>query len=234
MIMPRFAVIVFPGSNCDHDCHYVLKDVFNQDSELVWHEETDLKKYDCVVIPGGFSYGDYLRTGAIARFSPVMNPVIDFADSGKPVIGICNGFQILVESGLLPGGFIRNSSLKFVCRWVNLKVENTSTPFTRLCKKDKILRIPVANGEGNYFLEESDIEKYTGKSQIVFRYCSPEGEITDEANPNGSSYNIAGICNEKGNVLGMMPHPERCCEKVLGGEDGRIIFESVLDYIRNL
>lgn len=232
--MPRFAVIVFPGSNCDHDCHYVLNEVFNQKCDLVWHEETDLKKYDCIVIPGGFSYGDYLRTGAIARFSPVMNSVIDLADSGKPVLGICNGFQILVESGLLPGGFLRNSSLKFVCKWVNLSVDSTSTPFTGLCKKNQILRIPVANGEGNYFLEESDIEKYTSKSQIVFRYCSPEGEITPEDNPNGSTYNIAGICNEKGNVLGMMPHPERCCEKVLGGEDGRIIFESVLDYIRNL
>jgi len=232
--MPRFAVIVFPGSNCDHDCHYVLKDIFGQDCDLVWHEATNLKKYDCIVIPGGFSYGDYLRTGAIARFSPVMNPVIDFADSGKPVIGICNGFQILVESGLLPGGFLRNSSLKFICRWVNLRVENTNTLFTGLCKKGQVLRIPVANGEGNYFLEKNDIEKYTGKSQIVFRYCSPEGEITDEANPNGSSYNIAGICNEKKNVLGMMPHPERCCEKVLGGEDGRIIFESVLDYIKKL
>ena len=232
--MPRFAVVVFPGSNCDHDCYYVLKDVFNQDCDLLWHEETDLKKYHCIVIPGGFSYGDYLRTGAIARFSPVMNSVIQFANSGKPVIGICNGFQILVESGLLPGGFIRNSSLKFICKWVNLKVSNTSTPFTGLCKKDQVLRIPVANGEGNYFLEDSDIEKYTSLSQIVFRYCSPEGEINAEANPNGSSYNIAGICNNKGNVLGMMPHPERCCEKVLGGEDGRIIFESVLNYIKNL
>lgn len=231
--MPRFAVIVFPGSNCDHDCHYVLRDVFSQFCDLVWHEETEIKKYDCIVIPGGFSYGDYLRTGAIARFSPVMNSVIDFADKGKPVIGICNGFQILVESGLLPGGFIRNSSLKFVCKWVNLKVDNTSTPFTWLCRRDQVLRIPVANGEGNYFLEESEIPKYRDNSQIVFRYCNPEGEITGEDNPNGSTYNIAGICNEKGNVLGMMPHPERCCEKVLGGDDGRIIFESVLNYIIN-
>lgn len=232
--MPRFAVIVFPGSNCDHDCHYVLKNVFDQACDLVWHEETDLKKYDCIVIPGGFSYGDYLRTGAIARFSPVMNSVIESAESGKPVIGICNGFQILVESGLLPGGFLRNSTLKFICKWVNLRVENNSTPFTRLCSEGQLLRIPVANGEGNYFLEEKDIEKYAGRSQIVFRYCSAEGEITAEANPNGSTYNIAGMCNDQGNVLGMMPHPERCCEKVLGGEDGRIIFESVLDYIRDL
>jgi phosphoribosylformylglycinamidine synthase subunit PurQ / glutaminase len=232
--MPRFAVIVFPGSNCDHDCHYVLSEVFNQDCDLVWHEETDLNNYDCIVIPGGFSYGDYLRTGAIARFSPVMNYVIEFAESGKPVIGICNGFQILVESGLLPGGFIRNSSLKFVCKWVYVKVVNTSTPFTGMCKKDDILRIPVANGEGNYFIAQSDLEQYINNSQIVLRYCSPEGEITDSDNPNGSTYNIAGMCNEKGNVLGMMPHPERCCEKVLGGEDGKIIFESVLDYIKNL
>jgi len=232
--MAKFAVIVFPGSNCDHDCHHALKKVLNQDSKLVWHEETNLDNYDCVVIPGGFSYGDYLRTGAIARFSPIMEEIREFASAGKPVVGICNGFQILVEAGLLPGGFIKNSSLKFVCKWVNLKVENTNTPFTKLCKAGDILRIPVANGEGNYFSSHEDLEKLKSNSQIVFRYCGENGEINEVYNPNGSTYNIAGICNEHGNVLGMMPHPERCCEQMIGGEDGRVIFDSVLQSILNI
>jgi phosphoribosylformylglycinamidine synthase len=231
--MAKFAVIVFPGSNCDHDCHHALKKVLNQESKLLWHQETDLDSFDCIVIPGGFSYGDYLRTGAIARFSPVIDSVKKFAAEGKPVIGICNGFQILVETGLLPGGFIRNSSLKFVCKWVNLKVENTDTPFTNMCKKGDILRIPVANGEGNYFSSDKDLTELQDNSQIVLRYSDENGNNDSDSNPNGSTYNIAGICNKSGNVLGMMPHPERCCEQVVGGEDGRVIFESIINHVRN-
>lgn len=229
--MPNFAIVVFPGSNCDHDCYHALKHVIKQGCEFVWHEETDLGRFDCVILPGGFSYGDYLRTGAIARFSPVMKAVGKFASEGRPVIGICNGFQILVEAGLLPGALIKNSSLRFVCKWINIRVENTNTPFTHLMRRGDLLKIPVAHGEGNYFANPDGILKLNENSQVVFRYCNEKREITLETNPNGSIENIAGICNSKGNILGMMPHPERCCEETIGGEDGRVIFESLISWL---
>ena len=226
--MLKFAIVVFPGSNCDHDCYHTVKHVLGQDVEFVWHEKTDLSAYDCVVIPGGFSYGDYLRTGSIASLSPIMKSVEKYASSGGPVIGICNGFQVLLEAGLLPGSLVKNASLKFVCKWVYVRLENNKSIFTSNMKKGEVLRIPVAHGDGNYFCTEEDLRALKENSQIVFRYCTEEGELTDEANPNGSLENIAGISNKEGNVLGMMPHPERCSEGLLGGEDGRAIFESVI------
>jgi phosphoribosylformylglycinamidine synthase len=226
--MLKFAIVVFPGSNCDHDCYHTVKHVLGQDAEFVWHEKTDLSAYDCVVIPGGFSYGDYLRTGSIASLSPIMKSVEKYASSGGPVIGICNGFQVLLEAGLLPGSLVKNASLKFVCKWVYVRLENNKSIFTSNMKKGEVLRIPVAHGDGNYFCTEEDLRALRENSQIVFRYCTEEGELTDEANPNGSLENIAGISNKEGNVLGMMPHPERCSEGLLGGEDGRAIFESVI------
>lgn len=229
--MSNFGVVVFPGSNCDHDCYHVIKHVFDQGCDFVWHEEKSLEGYDCIVLPGGFSYGDYLRTGAIARFSPVMKAVEKFALSGGLVLGICNGFQILVESGLLPGALMRNASLKFVCKWVNLRVENNDTPFTHLMKAGDILRIPIAHGEGNYFASPDDITKPNRNSQVVFRYCDEQGKTAPESNPNGSAESIAGICSPSGNVLGMMPHPERCSEEVLGGGNGRLIFQSVISWL---
>jgi len=229
--MPNFGIVVFPGSNCDHDCYHVLKHVFKQRCEFVWHEEKNLDRLDCVILPGGFSYGDYLRTGAIARFSPVMKAVENFALAGRPVIGICNGFQILVEAGLLPGALIKNSSLRFVCKWVNIRVENTNTPFTHLMRVGDLLRVPIAHGEGNYFAHPDDIRRLNENSQVVFRYCDEKGKVTPESNPNGSVDNIAGISNPQGNVVGMMPHPERCCEEILGGEHGRLIFESLISWL---
>lgn len=224
----RFGIIVFPGSNCDHDCYHALKHVFGQEVEYIWHKDINLKGYDCIILPGGFSYGDYLRTGAIARFSPVMDGVIEFARKGGLVLGICNGFQILTEAGLLPGVLMRNKTLKFICQGVHIRVENNSIPFTRAYKKGEVLRIPIAHADGNYFADRDTIKRLEGNGQIVFRYSTPDGRITEEANPNGSIDNIAGICNEGGNILGMMPHPERVCEAILGGEDGRGVFESIL------
>jgi len=231
--MPRFGVIVFPGSNCDYDCYNALKNILTFDCGYIWHEEQDLSEFDCIVIPGGFSYGDYLRTGSIARFSPVMESVRSFAENGKPVIGICNGFQILVESGILPGAFLKNNSLKFVCKWTYLSIENTNTPFTFSLKQGEVLKIPVAHGEGNYFIEDQYLESLISASQVVFRYSDEKGEANTLSNPNGSVYNIAGICNSNGNVLGMMPHPERSCEELIGGSDGRLIFESVYSWIES-
>ncbi len=231
--MPRFGVIVFPGSNCDYDCYNALKNILSFDCGYIWHEEQELGEFDCIVIPGGFSYGDYLRTGSIARFSPVMDSVRSFAESGKPVIGICNGFQILVESGILPGAFLKNNSLKFVCKWTYLSIENTHTPFTYSLKQGDVLKIPVAHGEGNYFIEDQSLESLISGSQVVFRYSDENGESNSVSNPNGSVYNIAGICNSNGNVLGMMPHPERSCEELIGGSDGRLIFESVYSWIES-
>lgn len=231
--MPKFGVLVFPGSNCDYDCYYALKNILNYDCEYVWHEEQELSDFDCIVIPGGFSYGDYLRTGSIARFSPVMASVKSFAESGKPVIGICNGFQILVESGILPGAFLKNNSLKFVCKWTNLVIENINTPFTCSIKPGEIIRIPVAHGEGNYFIDDNSLKSMVNDSQVVFRYCDENGDTSPESNPNGSVHNIAGICNAAGNVIGMMPHPERSCEDLIGGTDGRLIFESVYSWIES-
>lgn len=229
--MPNFGVVIFPGSNCDHDCYYGIKKVLKQDCEFIWHEDTNLDGIDCVVVPGGFSYGDYLRVGAIARFSPVMESVKELAESGTPVLGICNGFQILAESGLIPGSFILNSSLKFICSWVNVRVENTETPFTCGLSKNEILRIPIANAQGNFFMTEDQVKDYS--SNIVLRYCDENGEATEDSNPNGSTNNIAGISNGEKNVLGMMPHPERSMEKLIGSDDGRKIFESVIKWIES-
>ncbi|MBI3920808.1 MAG: phosphoribosylformylglycinamidine synthase subunit PurQ [Armatimonadetes bacterium] len=224
----NFAVLVFPGSNCDMDCYHAIKHVLGQPVDFVWHQETDLSKYDCVVIPGGFSYGDYLRTGAVARFSPVMQAVQEHAAKGQLVIGICNGFQILLEAGLLPGAMLRNNSQRFVCKFVHITTEETDTPFTRKLDKGQLLRIPVAHGEGNYYADENALRELEANRQVIFRYSNPGGEVTPEANPNGSMQNIAGICNRGRNVLGMMPHPERCSERLLTSEDGRGIFESLL------
>ncbi len=216
----KFGVVVFPGSNCDHDCHHVLKDVLKQDTQLIWHKDSDVSKFDCIVIPGGFSYGDYLRTGAIARFSPVMEAVKKHAEKGKLVIGICNGFQILLEADLLPGAMLRNQSLQFVCKFVTLNVENTDSPFTKNTKKGDRLRIPVAHGEGNYFADTATLAELNKNGQVLLRYVD---------NPNGSLENIAGICNKKRNVFGLMPHPERASEAALGSIDGKVIFESILN-----
>lgn len=220
----KFGVVVFPGSNCDQDCFDVAKNVMGQDVEFVWHKDGgDVSKYDCIIIPGGFSYGDYLRTGAIARFSPVMEGVRKHAEKGKLVIGICNGFQILLEAGLLPGAMLRNESLKFVCKHVSLRVENTDSPFTKKYKKGQILSIPVAHGEGNYFAEPDALKKLNDNGQVLLRYID---------NPNGSREDIAGICNEKRNVFGLMPHPERASEAALGSTDGKAIFEAILETVR--
>lgn len=224
----KFGVVVFPGSNCDHDCHHVLKNVLGMDTEFVWHKTSDVSKYDCLVLPGGFSYGDYLRTGAIARFSPVMDAVKRHADKGKLVIGICNGFQILLEAGLLPGAMLRNNSLQFVCKYVHLRVENTDNPFTRTLKKGQVLSVPVAHGDGNYFAEEATLAELEKNNQILVRYCDAEGQATSESNPNGSLLNIAGIVNKSKNVFGLMPHPERASEKEMGSLDGLGIFNSIL------
>ncbi len=229
--MYKFGIVVFPGSNCDHDCYYVIKHVLGQDCEFLWHHETDVERFDCIVLPGGFSYGDYLRTGSIASLSPIMKSVEKFAQAGNPVIGICNGFQVLVESGLLPGALIKNSSLKFVCKWIKARVENNRNLFTDNMKVGDVLEIPVAHGEGNYFCTPEELKALNENSQIVFRYCSEKGDITPESNPNGSIENIAGITNKAGNVLGMMPHPERCAEEILNGTQGRLIFESIVSWL---
>jgi len=230
----KFGVVVFPGSNCDHDAYYSLRKVLNYDVEFLWHKDTDLKQCSVILLPGGFSYGDYLRTGAIARFSPIMNSVINFANKGGIVIGICNGFQILLEAGLLPGVMIRNNSLKFACKDVYLSVENRETIFSSEISSDKkVVKIPIAHGEGNYFANSELLQELEAKKQIVFRYADAEGKVTDESNPNGSQMNIAGIVNKKGNVFGMMPHPERACDPTLGRTDGQQIFKSIANYILN-
>ena len=224
----KFAVVVFPGSNCDHDAYYAVKHVLGHDAAFVWHKDTTLGGADVVVLPGGFAHGDYLRTGAIARFSPVMAEVKKFADAGGAVLGICNGFQVLLEAGLLPGAMLRNRSVKFQCEHVFVRVEQTDTPFTAACRKGQILRIPIAHGEGNYYAEPETIERLERNRQIVFRYTTANGEVTDAANPNGSVNHIAGLCNESRNVVGLMPHPERACELAVGSADGLLLFESVL------
>jgi phosphoribosylformylglycinamidine synthase len=227
----RFGIVVFPGTNCDRDCWHVVKAVLNCDVDFVWHEERDVSRFDCIILPGGFSYGDYLRVGAIARFSPVMESVRDFAEKGGLVIGICNGFQILVEAGLLPGALVRNKTIHFICKFVNIRVENANTPFTNQCEVGQVLRIPIAHNDGRYFCDKETLRRLERNGQIVFRYCTPDGEVTEEANPNGSVGNIAGIVNEKGNVLGMMPHPERASERLLGSEDGLFIWRSILSAV---
>ena len=224
----RFGVVVFPGTWSDVDCFDALHDVFGQDVGYVWHKDTDLSGYDCVILPGGFSYGDYLRPGAIARFSPAMGAVREFARQNNPVIGICNGFQILCEAGLLPGALLPNDHMQFRCQWTNLRVENGSTWFTNTAMRGQTLRVPISHGEGNYFADADTIKTLERRGRVVFRYCDADGEITDAANPNGSVNNIAGIVNPGRNVLGMMPHPERSCEALLGSEDGKVIFGSVI------
>jgi phosphoribosylformylglycinamidine synthase I len=226
----RFGVVVFPGSNCEHDCFYVLEKVMGQDVQYIWHGDTDISGYDCVVLPGGFAYGDYLRTGAVARFSPVMKSVEKFAAGGGYVIGICNGFQILSEAGLLPGAMMRNTGLKFICRFVDIRVETTSTPWTAGAAKGQVLSMPIAHNEGNYQVDPEVLEEMKRQGQVVFRYCSPEGSVLPEYNPNGATEGIAGVCSREGNVLGLMPHPERASEIELGSADGLVIWNSLLSH----
>lgn len=226
--MPRFAIVVFPGSNCEEDCRYALADVLGQPAELVWHKETSLGAYDVVILPGGFAHGDYLRPGAIARFSPVMSSVVDAAEAGKPVVGICNGFQILQEAGLLPGAMLRNRSLHYVCRYVNLRVEKTDSPITFACREREVLRIPVGHAEGNFYADPEVVDELEAKGRVVLRYSDAEGRLTDQANPNGALHHIAGIMNERGNVVGLMPHPDRCYEPELGTDQGVRLFESLI------
>ncbi len=228
----RFGIVVFPGTWSDTDCYHVVNDVVGQDAAYVWHKDTDLSPYDCIILPGGFSYGDYLRTGAVARFSPVMASVANFAQRGGPVIGICNGFQILCESGLLPGALMRNQHLQFRCQWTHLRVESEETPFTSACRPGQVLRIPISHGEGNYYADSSTLQAMNQRGQVLFRYCDSAGAATQDSNPNGAVENIAGVVNEQRNVLGMMPHPERCCEPLLGGTDGRLLFESVIASVK--
>jgi phosphoribosylformylglycinamidine synthase subunit PurQ / glutaminase len=223
----KFGVIVFPGSNCDHDAYHVVSKHVGQPVDFIWHRDTDLSTYDAVIIPGGFSYGDYLRAGALARFSPVMNSVKDFAADGGYVLGVCNGFQILCEAGLLPGALIRNRDLHFICQHVNVRVETTETPFTHSLKAGDVLSLPVAHGEGNYVCDDETLEELRREDRIIFRYSNKQGDLTVESNINGSRDSIAGICSRERNVLGMMPHPERACEDLLGSSDGREIFRSL-------
>ncbi len=230
----KFGVVVFPGSNCDHDAYHVISKVIGQPVDFVWHRDTSLEGYDCVVLPGGFSYGDYLRTGAIASLSPIMRSVVEFAKQGGYVLGICNGFQILCETGLLPGALLRNRDLAFVCKHVNLRVETASTAFTRDYAAGQVLSIPVAHGEGNYFCDPETLARLEGEGQVVFRYVDAAGEPTDPANPNGSLSNVAGIISREGNVLGMMPHPERASEEPLRSTDGRGMFTSLATAIAEL
>lgn len=224
-----FGIVVFPGSNCDHDAYHAIKHVLQQEAEFLWHKEKDLKHSDVIILPGGFSYGDYLRTGAIARFSPIMDEVVRFANNGGIVVGICNGFQILCESGLLPGVLLRNNSLLFACKQVYLRAENNSSRFTSNIQVGTVLRIPIAHGEGNYFAEPEVVHRIENEGQVLFRYCNDAGVVDSQSNPNGSVNNIAGIMNTNGNVMGMMPHPERACELPLGSVDGKNIFEAIIN-----
>ncbi len=226
----RFGVVIFPGSNCDYDTYYVLQDVLGQPTVFLWHKEPDLKGVDCVVLPGGFSYGDYLRSGAIARFSPIMQEIVAFAARGGLVLGICNGFQILLEVGLLEGAMLRNKNLKFLCQFVWVRVENNQTPFTCQARPGQVLKMPIAHFDGNYYAPPKMLQRLRANGRVVFRYCTAEGVVNEEANVNGSLDNIAGISNQRGNVVGLMPHPERAAERLLGSEDGRVIFESVIKY----
>jgi phosphoribosylformylglycinamidine synthase len=224
----KFAVIVFPGSNCDHDAYHAARHLLGQEAEFVWHKETSLRGADVVILPGGFSYGDYLRTGAIAQFSPVMAAVTEFAAGGGPLLGICNGFQVLCEARLLPGALLRNRDLKFHCEHIHVRVEQIDTPFTLRATRGQVLKLPIAHGEGNYFADPETLDRLESSGRIVFRYCDAAGRLTEDANPNGSINGIAGICNETRNVVGLMPHPERACEPMLGSADGLVLFESVV------
>ena len=224
----KFAIIEFPGSNCDHDAYHAVRHVLGQQADFIWHKDTDLRGADIVVLPGGFSYGDYLRTGAIAKFSPVMAGVREFAAAGGPVIGICNGFQILLEAGLLDGALLHNRRLKFLCQDVYVRVEQTNTPFTGAAALGQVLKLPIAHGEGNYHVTPEMLATLEANRQVIFRYCEPDGSTTDGANPNGSLGAIAGVCNLSRNVVGLMPHPERACESALGSNDGRVVLESAV------
>jgi phosphoribosylformylglycinamidine synthase len=227
----RFGVVVFPGSNCDHDAYHAAKHVFDQEARFIWHEEESVGDVDVVLVPGGFSYGDYLRSGAIARFSPIMQDVVRFADEGGLVLGICNGFQILCEAGLLPGTLMQNESLRFVSKPTTLRVENTDTPFTGALLEGQVVTFPIAHGEGRYYAEDDVLDRLEARDQILFRYSTPDGAVTDAANPNGSVRGIAGVVNEAGTVCGLMPHPERCVEAMIGGTDGRLVFESLIEHV---
>jgi phosphoribosylformylglycinamidine synthase len=227
----KYNIIIFPGSNCDYDAYFVAKNLMGDEVEYVWHKDTELNEPDCVIIPGGFSYGDYLRAGAIAKFSPIMKEVISFAQKGGLVIGICNGFQVLTETELLPGALLQNKSLLFICKHQYVKIVNASTPFTHIIERDRVLDIPIGHNDGNYFIDEDGLKSLQDNEQIVFQYCDKEGVLNDSANPNGSLLNIAGIVNKKGNVLGMMPHPERTSDPVCGVTDGQQIFLSIKRFI---
>jgi phosphoribosylformylglycinamidine synthase subunit PurQ / glutaminase len=231
-VSKKIGVIVFPGSNCDHDAYHAMKHVMNAETKFLWHKDRDLSDIDLLIVPGGFSYGDYLRSGAIARFSPIMNAVVDYAKQGYPVLGICNGFQILLESNLLPGAMLHNEKLRFVCKNVNIRVESTRSLFTAGMKNGQVINIPVSHGEGNYFIDPEGLDQLEENDQIAFRYCDSDGKLSDESNFNGSVSAIAGITNKQGNVLGMMPHPERAMEKVLGTEDGKLFFDSVFEQLQ--
>ena len=228
----KFAVVVFPGSNSDRDAWYAAGQVLGEQSELIWHKDTDLGGADAVILQGGFAHGDYLRTGAIARFSPIMNAVAQFAERGGPVLGICNGFQILLEAGLLPGAMVRNRTVKFISQHVHVRVEHTDTPFTAACTPGQVLRLPIAHGEGNYFAEPEILRELEANRQVIFRYTNERGEVTDLSNVNGSVNNIAGICNRARNVVGLMPHPERACEDCVGSADGRVVLESAVTFLK--
>lgn len=230
--MMKFGVITFPGSNCDFDMIYVLETIMGQQVERLWHKDHDLKGVDMVVLPGGFSYGDYLRSGAIARFSPIMNEVIDFANMGGYVLGVCNGFQVLTESGLLPGALLHNTNQKFICENIHLKAQTKNTILTANHDLEKAYKIPIAHGEGNYFIDADGLKALNDNDQVLYRYCNENGEITPEANPNGSLENIAGVTNINRNVFGMMPHPERAADSVLSNVDGRLLFESILEQVK--
>ncbi|PYQ13585.1 MAG: phosphoribosylformylglycinamidine synthase I [Acidobacteria bacterium] len=224
----KFGIVVFPGSNCEHDCYHVVKHVLRQEACFLWHKDRTLAGSDCVILPGGFAHGDYLRCGAMAKFSPIMETVARFAKEGGPVLGICNGFQILTESGLLPGALVRNRSLHYLCLDLTLRVETTNSPFTAQIPPGKVLKMPVGHGEGCYFADAKTLKRLEVEGRIAFRYCDSKGNLTEESNPNGSLLSIAGVLNERGNVMGFMPHPDRCAESILGNEDGRLIFESVI------
>jgi phosphoribosylformylglycinamidine synthase len=224
----KFGIVLLPGSNCDHDAFHVASTVVGADAEMLWHKDTDLKGADCIIVPGGFSYGDYLRAGALAKFAPIMESIRDHAAKGGLVLGICNGFQVLTEVGLLPGALMRNQHLRFICRDVHLRVETTATPFTAAMSEGQVMRTPIAHGEGNFFADDRTLDELEANGQVVFRYCDADGNVTAASNPNGAARNIAGVCNRGRNVLGMMPHPERCSEEVLGNADGLGVFKSIV------
>jgi phosphoribosylformylglycinamidine synthase len=231
---PVFGIVVFPGTNCEFDCCHALQDILGAECKFIWHNDKSAAGIDAIVLPGGFSYGDYLRSGAVAKFSPIMEYVRKFADKGKLIIGICNGFQILLEQGMLPGAMLRNNTLKFICKFIHTRVENSGTPFTCNLKKGHIIKIPIRHNEGNYYINEKGLDGLEKNNQVILRYCSKDGVVSDEHNPNGAIGSIAGICNKEMNVFGLMPHPEACCENILGSNDGIGIFSSMIKSITGI